>query len=604
MNLPETDPRRDLVLLLLPGWIAFMVYLPALLHGFVWDDIYYLSDLPYLRDPELWRRHIFEPLFVSRNYFRPIPLLTFVVEAQLGGMNPFVFHLTNLLLHAINTTLVIILARRLNRDISHKRFIAWIGTGAGLIYGLHPGLIEAVSWISDRFDLMMVMFLLLALLVDVQIRNTVVRAALIGLLFLLAALCKETTVVFAAMLPLWHLALNNKSGASLRTALASLLERDALRTYGAVFLAGLIYLAIRLASLGMLYTPDAQMAGGNIVQHVLLVAKTLGWYALLLFWPFGHLSPVHPGATPIALEDPFAWLSLVALLILACGIIYSIRKQPKAGYLLLATLAALAPVSNIVPLTIGDNIVHDRYLILPVAMLSLAMAAWLGTMTRESMRRIAAPMVILWAVAGCAAIVVLVPYWANNLTLWKWAYENAPESKVARGNYVWALANAKDDLKVLEIGPQILALSPDNAATMHNMSLSLMHLGRYEEAKAYSIEAIRHFEPTDPKLRLDISEAYNLLGYLNMRLGKWDEAEQALSEAVRITPYLTRPHFNLAMLYLDRGRNASAQKEIDFIFKYDTPEMAEVHARQIAEKKAEIALGRKSQRILERRIGK
>ena len=69
--------RFDRLLLVLPGWLALMLYLPSLSHGFVWDDTYFLTDLPLLRDPELWWRQLSEPLFVSRNYFRPLPLAAF-----------------------------------------------------------------------------------------------------------------------------------------------------------------------------------------------------------------------------------------------------------------------------------------------------------------------------------------------------------------------------------------------------------------------------------------------------------------------------------------------------------------------------------------------
>ena len=115
-----------------------MLYLPTLSHGFVWDDTYFLTDLPFLRDPDLWWRQIGEPLFVSRNYFRPLPLLTFVVEARLGGLDPFLFHLTNIMLHAANTTLVVLLTRAV--------------VPAGVVAAAIAGLLFAIHrrWPPDR----------------------------------------------------------------------------------------------------------------------------------------------------------------------------------------------------------------------------------------------------------------------------------------------------------------------------------------------------------------------------------------------------------------------------------------------------------------------
>jgi protein O-mannosyl-transferase len=591
---PSAQPGSRPLLLLLPGWLVFVLYIPALLHGFVWDDTYFLSDLPYLRDPEMWRRHVFEPLFVSHNYFRPLPLMTFVLEARWGNLDPFVFHLTNVLLHSLNATLVVVLARMLNENLGDRRVAAWAGVAAGLFYGWHPALVEAVCWISDRFDLMMITFLLLALLAEARIRSARWRALAVGLLFMLAAFCKETAAVFAVLLPLWQLALAVRSGVSLRDSCANLVRRGGW-TYAAVIAAGLIYLAVRFASLGFLYEPDAIMVGGGLLQHALLVAKTLGWYILLGVWPFGNLSPVYHAATPIAVSDLWAWASLGGLLLAGAAVSRLARKMPLVGWLVLAGFAAFLPVSNIVPLTIADNIVHDRYLALPLVFFALALAAWLGTLAHgegrgaAAVRRIAVPLSLAWTVLACAAIVVTVPHWASNLTLWGWAYRTEPASRVAQGNYVTALANAGADQQALDLGRQILLVHPHDASAMHNMSLALMHMGRYEEAKAFSLSALKYFDPEGPKDRLDMSEALNLLGYLHMRLGELDAAEEALNRAIQLTPALSRPHFNLAMLDLERGREESARRELGIALGYDSPRMMEIHERFAAEKRADIA---------------
>ncbi|MFQ5615608.1 MAG: hypothetical protein ACE5GO_04010 [Anaerolineales bacterium] len=144
---PKIAPRWPV---LIPALIVILVYLPALRYGFVWDDTIFLRDLPIYRDPGLWFQSLFQPFALSPNYFRPLALLTFVAELRVGGLNPSLFHLTNILLHALNTALVAILAHRIWRAAENQKH-ALLPAGVGLLYGLHPALIEGVAFISIDF---------------------------------------------------------------------------------------------------------------------------------------------------------------------------------------------------------------------------------------------------------------------------------------------------------------------------------------------------------------------------------------------------------------------------------------------------------------------
>ncbi|HXC38755.1 MAG TPA: tetratricopeptide repeat protein [Burkholderiales bacterium] len=607
-SLPRSDRGRwNRLLAWLPAWLVFMVYLPALGNGFVWDDTYFLTDMPFLRSPELWPRHIFAPLFVSENYFRPLPLLQYVIEGRLSNLNPFLFHLTNLLLHAANTFMVGVLARRLvqpslgggaeavsgpSRQAGFRA--AWISAGAALLFGLHPALIESVCWVSDRFDLMMTAMLLLALCCDTGARNDRLAAVMTGALFLLGLLSKESTVLFMAVLPVWHLAVQARA----RPVAAEWLTARRMMMYAALFVALALYLLIRRASLGGLYHTDTQIIPGTLLQHGLLVGKTLGWYLLVALWPFGLVGPVHPGRTPLAADDALAWAGVLAVVLALAGAVWLIRRVPRAGWLLLCAACALGPVSNLLPLTIADNVIQDRYLIFPVAMLALAaavgLAAWLARPRPAAAAvRVIAPLALLaaaWCAAALVSIFLIVPRWASDLSLWSWGYGQAPTSKIATGNYMTALANAGRNAEVIEIGKTMLDRYPDTGSVLHNIGLALMRQGRDAEAIDYVKRALRYLDDHGDKRGLDRAEALNLLGLLYMRGGDLDSADKALREAVKTAPFLTRPHFNLAMLAYQRRDIAGARREMDMAIQYDAPQMAVFHRRSAAEKEKELGL--------------
>jgi tetratricopeptide (TPR) repeat protein len=548
-----------------------MLYLPTLSHGFVWDDTYFLTDLPFLRDPDLWWRQIGEPLFVSRNYFRPLPLLTFVVEARLGGLDPFLFHLTNIMLHAANTTLVVLLTRAV---VPAGVVAAAI---AGLLFAIHPVLVESVAWISDRFDLMMVFFALLALFLDYRLVRPNMRATVVGLLFMAALLCKETAIVLLVLLPLWQ-AMGIATDAEWKTWPRRLLANGDVKVWAALLLALLAYLVLRHAALGYFYQNDSAMVRGSFLQHLLLIGKTFGWYVVLAVWPFGLALPVHPAQTPVATGDVGAWLGLAGLVIAFATLALVLLRKPEARRPALAgvmTLAALAPVSNLVPLTIGDNLVHDRYLILPLAFLVLVLV-----LTWDARRHLSFFAVLVgWVVAALITVVGLVPHWENNLTLWSWAYVQQPGSRIARENYVAALVNANRNEETVAVARMHLAGTPDVPETTHNLALALARLGEYAEAERIVRRAIQLYPGKGPKGRLDFSEAYNLLGYIHLKQGRNSEAEQSLRESIALAPYLTRPHYNLALLLFERGDLEGGDRELAFAVRYGNPELAEAHQR-------------------------
>lgn len=552
-----------------------MLYLPSLGHGFVWDDTYFLVDTPYLRDAELWWRQVMEPLFVSRNYFRPLPLLAFVAETRLGGGSPFLFHLANVALHAANVTLVVLLARALAPRATGA------ACAAGLLFAVHPALVENVCWISDRFDLMMTFFLLAALLCERRLSRVSVRAAAVSVLFLLALLSKETAVVMLALLPLWQFV--RVDGAPL-DGLRGWWARGDAAVWAALPLTLGGYLLLRHAALGYLYVNDSQITAGDALQHLLLIGKTVGWYVSLAAWPFGRMAPVHPTVTPVALDDVGAWLGLATALAASGLIVYALARKPALRPTALAgamALAALAPVSNLVPLTIGDNLVHDRYLILPIAFVCLAgFLAW-----REVPRAIAAAPLLAWGSACAIAVAMLVPRWQDNLSLWSWAYARSPASHIATDNYVAALVNAGRNDETVDVARTVLALTPDAPNVTQNLALALARLGRYDEAANHARRAIELFESHDAMGRLNAAEAWNLLGYIQLQQGEGNAAQRSLTQAIAAMPRLSRPHYNLALLHYDRGEWTAGDAELAIAVRYAPPALAAAFRRLGAERK-------------------
>ncbi len=157
--------------------VAFVLYWPALRVGFLSDD-FVLAEWAAKRD---WIHQS------ATGFVRPVvPFVWFVLLALPGPLARNV-HVTNLILHVINATLVTVLATHLGA----RRVEASV---AGLVLLTFPGLSEAVVWASGMQDVLMTTFALASILamLDADFSAGAAVAAIGGTL--VAILAKETAV--------------------------------------------------------------------------------------------------------------------------------------------------------------------------------------------------------------------------------------------------------------------------------------------------------------------------------------------------------------------------------------------------------------------------
>ncbi len=149
------------------SFAALMAFLPALQNGFVnFDDNVYVYENAALRSLD-WA-------FIKNSFFgfyylnwHPLTMISYAVDYRLWGLDPFGYHLTNIIFHAANTFLVGVLAcRLLDAEGSPRKplFSFTVVAVSALLFGLHPLHVESVAWISERKDVLSGFFFLLALI--------------------------------------------------------------------------------------------------------------------------------------------------------------------------------------------------------------------------------------------------------------------------------------------------------------------------------------------------------------------------------------------------------------------------------------------------------
>lgn len=182
------------------GLACAVLYAPALGAYFISDDFGTVAFLFFNRN-DLNQLPWF--LFQSNDggiYFRPLGQLFYFIDWSLWGLNPFGYHLTNVIFHALNCILVYVLAARL----SASRRVGFIAAILFAVMSVHS---EAVAWIGARYDVICALFFLSSVLSFVLFRQRQIpKYYLVSLaMFLLALSSKEIAITLPFVLLVYDL---------------------------------------------------------------------------------------------------------------------------------------------------------------------------------------------------------------------------------------------------------------------------------------------------------------------------------------------------------------------------------------------------------------
>ncbi|PSP75810.1 hypothetical protein BRC86_02965 [Halobacteriales archaeon QS_3_64_16] len=194
--------------------VAVLTHYEILTYWFTGSDTLTLVEKSRMRTPaEAWT--VFSsPLMYGTNFsiivalfYRPVANLSYAIDFALWGLDPFGYHLTDLLLHAIASVLTFAFVRRVSKD-------TLVGALAGCLFALHPITAEVVPTPARRHDVLTTIFVLVSLLLFFRVaaENRSRRRRwlfLAGSVFayLLAVGAKEIGVLAPPLVGAWFLLL-------------------------------------------------------------------------------------------------------------------------------------------------------------------------------------------------------------------------------------------------------------------------------------------------------------------------------------------------------------------------------------------------------------
>src|ERR1035437_3844153 len=128
-------------------------------------------------------------------FYRPMQTFSFMLDAQLGGKEPWIYHISNLILHILTVLALFIFLKK----TGIKKEISFV---LALFFSIHPLFTNAVAWIPARGDILLCLFSLLSFITFQEYFDTKKTAYLVlhAIVFLLAVFSKETAVLLPVLI--------------------------------------------------------------------------------------------------------------------------------------------------------------------------------------------------------------------------------------------------------------------------------------------------------------------------------------------------------------------------------------------------------------------
>ncbi len=496
-------------------WIApivgFLVFLPTLWYGFVWDDQFTIvqggaewSSWDSLQ--KVW----FGPYDATVSMFRPIHSTLKAIQFHLFHLNPFGYHLTSVLLHAVACAMVFILARKL----SSNRAIALC---ASLFFAVHAIHIEAIAWVSAYAEPLCDIFIIAGLLSYVRYRRQDHESKwlVVTCLWLFSGLLiKENAITLPFLILAYEFTLADPATRTRRRLLASFLAISA-----TIF----VYAAIRLHIFAQADPAEVHLPLSTLLYTLPYV---FCFYLKKLVLPI-PASPFYDQDYVTAPNVGF-WLPLAILTVVGIVAWFWSKRSTNPGLVRFCVSSMAIGILPVLDLNVFQwrEIAHDRFLYLSSVFFCILVAQFLfadlkvGDDASAPVPRIGMLVAGVLVLFSALALFTQLSPWKTNLGFYYYGHRMAP----ANPHPFWGLA-------------EVYLVSGD-----------LPH------AEAVLTDLVKQFPA--PK-------AFEQLGDIRMRMGQPAAAEDALRHAIEAAPGRPNLHAELAQCLQAQGRSGEAQAELE-----------------------------------------
>ena len=507
MGPPRHATRAALTAAVLAG-LAYVSAVPNALTN--WDDRALVLAGPAAEslDAASISRVLRSP--VGKAYL-PLRTLSYLADHALWQRRAWGYHLTNVLLHAVNAALAFVVVARVCASVR-------AGLLCAILFALHPMQTESAAWVAGRRDVLSALFYLAAVAWYLRAIQRRERALAAGGLLVLACLSKGTSVVFPAVALVLECFWGRPCEARRR-----LVVRQC-----AVWLIAVAMVVVHV-SVGRSKDVIRRPHGGRFLTNVTTMSKAFTRYVAAMAWPM-HLSALRH-FPPVRAAG---WLVGPVLFAAACVGLLVWPRGRLWGIGLAWFGIGLVPVSGLVfPLSCPYA---ERYVYVPSIGLLMLVAL------RCPRRR--ATLVLGAAVAFAALTIARTFEWRTSETLWRSAVRVGPGSGAAAKSLLFTHLEDHKPHCALATARLIRSTDADPFITRLLLAQMLFRVDQYVPARGQAVRAI-DASRSDPR-------GYVVAGDIERALGETDAARNFYEKAVELDDACGEAHFGLGVIHEKR----------------------------------------------------
>lgn len=482
----------------------------------------------------------------SHKSYRPLTVLTFRMNYAVHGLDPFGYHIVNVILHAAVTILFYRLCLHFLPNVSSMV--------ASALFAVHPIHTEAVTSVVGRAELLSALAFLGALIFYINDKyhdKVFQKCGVTSCLAILGMLCKEQAITVLAVCCIYELATSAKNPSRLQSFRYLLLGRgivspwmkDVFLRIGLLILAAIFVISFRWKLMGsqlpVFNRFDNPAAVSPLVTKQLTYHYLLSLNAWLLLFPYYLCCDWSGSTVPLisCLWDVrnFTTLLFYAVLFLCLKVTISTKRSfiPLLMGLSLLTVPFL-PASNFL-FPVGF-VVAERVLYIPSMGFCMLVAQGWNILWEKRLNKILATYGLLFLIATHIL-------------------------KTSRRNEDWQ--------SEYHLFSSALSINQRNEKLFNNMGKVFEGLNRHEEALLHYEEAIR-LQPTDVRGYLNLGRVLTSLRRYRAAEEVYQKAKKVLvsNEAVMEKTYVSANHLQLYLnLALLISRNNSRLEEADELYR-------------------------------------
>lgn len=593
---------------------TFVIYSNIYHSVFVFDSVRQIEIKTEIRDLP----HYFS--FDQMLKPRAIVDFTFALNYNIGKLNVFGYHLSNVLIHIINGCLVYLLSLMVfqlsNRFPPYSgtknpeysdRLIHSMALFSSLIFVAHPIQTQAVTYTVQRYTSMAALFYMASILFYLKARinatrslffvsrggknalgmeNTFSRRKIsikISMLYtlsiffgMLSFLSKQNTATLPVVLLLVEYVFIDRSWQGWKKKIPWFGIFFVLWLLFVLYISGMFRGGVE--GKGLLEdVSDIMMETETVSRWRYLCSQfnVLVVYMRLLFLPvkqnLDHFYPFKTGffdgLTPLAF--------MFHIVVMGYGL-WIIRRRPVVTFSIFFFFITLSVESSIIP--IRDAMFEHR-LYLPMFGFGLLVAYCLLAFLRDK-KILAGTLPLLVVLSIGTSSYMRNRIWENNITLWSDVVAKAPHNYRGHINLGAALNGQGRSGEAITHYKEALRIKPDNIEALNNLAIALSGIGHREEATRYFTELVK----THPE---DASAHYNFGMHL-FEQGNMEDAGAHFFRAIELKPDYAEAYNIMGIVLAKQGDYRQAEiffsKALKIKPDYDDPLENLEALRQISSK--------------------